>query len=167
MAAIVAAGLCARLHLGEMGGSAWGLPAIAPLLLLLRPEPALCGWLLPRRRYLPPCAALSAGCAALCLRDALLSGRAGRLGGAPHWPAPLPLLALCCTLPSQLSLLAALWAGPTPPIGRSGALLALCVLPLIWAHTAAQAVCAACGVAYGGAAMLLAHAREVEGLRKL
>lgn len=177
VAALVAFGTSARLHFAELGGTAWGLPCIAPLLLLLRPEPSLCPWLLPHRRYLPPCAAITAGCALEALHAALLAlGRPSSLadGRAPSaifgsllGPAALQLLALGATLPSQLSLLRTLWTGRTCPSARSAALGALCILPLIWAHGAAQAVGALAGIGYASAAMVLAHVREVEGLRKL
>ena len=83
------------------------------------------------------------------------------------WSAALQLLPLCGVAPSHISLLRALWTGRCVPISRSAALLALCVMPLIWAHTAAQALGAVSGVAYALAAMALSYAREVEGLRKL
>jgi hypothetical protein len=92
-----------------------GAPAaillLAPVLLLLAQDPLLLPWLEDRRRYAPPCAAVTAYLAAAAAWQ--LVGDLGLQLGAPSawaaWYLARNATLLLATLPCQLLLLAYLW----------------------------------------------------------
>jgi hypothetical protein len=147
------------------------VPLVAPVLLLLRADPALCPWLLPHRRYVPTCAAITLACLGDALHAAARAARVASAARAPlsvvGWSVASPLLIACLVLPSHLSFLSAQWGARAPAQLTTIALGTLCVLPLIWAHTDGQALNASAGLAFSCAQLGLSYAREVEGLRRL
>ncbi|KAI3433444.1 hypothetical protein D9Q98_003258 [Chlorella vulgaris] len=110
-------GLCLALNEKVTGGEAVAILLLAPVLLLLAQDPLLLRWLEDRRRYVPPCAAITAYLLVAAVWQ-IIDG-VGFAGWSAYsaWLVARHGALLLATLPCQLLLLTYLWrAAYQPPV---------------------------------------------------
>ncbi|EFN59471.1 expressed protein [Chlorella variabilis] len=151
MVALLCFGLCLALNIQVTDGVPVAILLLAPILLLLAQDPLLLRWLEDRRRYVPPCAAVTAYLAAAAAWQLAhdLGMHLGSMNAWAAWYLARHAALLVATLPCQLLLL--------PPVALLLAAAPLNLLALWLADMDELQISAGVGLAAAAAQLLAAQ----------